>query len=112
MSTALRWFAPVALIAPAFPAVLAAQQQQLPPMPVPPENPQTAEKIVLGKILFFEEQLASDRRVACATCHTSPAGGGDRRFARHPGSDNRFVTPDDVHGSPGLRALDSARVRR
>jgi len=52
----------------AAPAALA----QLPPPPVPAENPITESKRVLGKILFWDEQLSSDNTVACGSCH-SPA---------------------------------------
>ena len=41
----------------------------LPPVPVPAENPITEPKRVLGKILFWDEQLSSDGSVACGTCH-------------------------------------------
>jgi cytochrome c peroxidase len=36
---------------------------------VPPDNPQTAEKIALGQKLFFDGRLSVDGTVACATCH-------------------------------------------
>src|ERR1700682_5392806 len=36
---------------------------------IPPENPQTAEKIALGQKLFFDGRLSVDGTVACATCH-------------------------------------------
>ncbi|HWN37344.1 MAG TPA: di-heme enzyme, partial [Gammaproteobacteria bacterium] len=39
----------------------------LPPVPVPAENPITEPKRVLGKILFWDEQLSSDGTVACGT---------------------------------------------
>jgi cytochrome c peroxidase len=41
---------------------------QLPPVPVPAENPLTPEKVVLGKILFWDEQLSADDSTACGTC--------------------------------------------
>jgi len=41
---------------------------------VPPENPQTPEKIALGRKLFFEKRLSKDGSVSCATCH-DPAHG-------------------------------------
>ncbi len=73
--------------------------QGLPPVPVPPENPITEEKRVLGKILFWEEQLSSDNTVACGTCHRlDTAGGGDPRLNYNPGSDGIFGTEDDVYG--------------
>src|SRR6266550_8654957 len=36
---------------------------------VPPDNPQTPEKIALGQKLFFDGRLSSDGTVACASCH-------------------------------------------
>lgn len=83
-------------------AVLLAQGG-LPPQPVPPENPVTPAKAVLGKLLFWEEQMSSNNRVACGTCHTPGAGGGDPRRAVHPGPDGIQPSPDDTFGSPGLR---------
>jgi cytochrome c peroxidase len=78
----------------------------LPPVPVPPENPITEPKRVLGKILFWDEQLSSDGTVACGTCHRPAFGGADPRAARHPGVDKGTI--DDVHGSPGIVALDGS----
>lgn len=76
--------------------------QPLPPPPVPPENPITEPKRVLGKILFWDEQLSSDDTVACGTCHRPAAGGADARMARHPGADETLFTDDDVFGSQGV----------
>src|SRR5216684_1410222 len=36
---------------------------------MPPDNPQTPEKIALGQKLFFDGRLSADGTVACATCH-------------------------------------------
>jgi len=36
---------------------------------IPPDNPQTAEKIALGQRLFFDGRLSADGTVACSTCH-------------------------------------------
>jgi cytochrome c peroxidase len=36
---------------------------------IPPDNPQTREKIALGQKLFFDGRLSSDGTVACASCH-------------------------------------------
>ncbi|HEX6995854.1 MAG TPA: cytochrome c peroxidase [Gammaproteobacteria bacterium] len=77
----------------------------LPPVPVPAENPITEPKRVLGKILFWDEQLSSDDSVACGTCHRPASGGADPRVGRHPGVDPGTI--DDVLGSPGLRRLDA-----
>ena len=36
---------------------------------IPPDNPQTPEKIALGQKLFFDGRLSADGSVACSTCH-------------------------------------------
>jgi cytochrome c peroxidase len=36
---------------------------------IPPDNPQTPEKIALGQKLFFDGRLSADGTVGCATCH-------------------------------------------
>jgi cytochrome c peroxidase len=41
-------------------------------VPSPPSNPLTAEKVALGKVLFFDPRLSRDNSMSCATCH-SPA---------------------------------------
>ncbi|HRJ49957.1 MAG TPA: cytochrome c peroxidase, partial [Phycisphaerales bacterium] len=74
----------------------------LPPVPVPPENPLTEEKRVLGKVLFFDEQLSSTNTVSCATCHVMNRAGADPRNGSHPGPDGLPGTPDDKRGSPGI----------
>ena len=78
---------------------------ELPPVPVPAENPITEPKRVLGKILFWDEQLSSDNSVACGTCHRPAWGGADARNAVNPATDPGTI--DDVHGSPGIVRLDA-----
>jgi len=36
---------------------------------IPPDNPQTPEKIALGQKLFFDGRLSADGTVACSSCH-------------------------------------------
>lgn len=79
---------------------------QLPPVPVPAENPITEPKRVLGKILFWDEQLSSDDTTACGTCHRPASGGADPRFGRHTGTDRGTI--DDVWGSPGVVYMNEA----
>jgi len=81
----------------------------LPPLPVPAGNPITEGKRVLGKILFWDEQLSHDDTVACGTCHRSEFGGIDPRTAVSPGADGVFGTVDDHLGSIGVVRSDSAR---
>lgn len=83
----------------------------LPTVPVPPENPITEGKRVLGKILFWDEQLSSSNAVACASCHAPRAGGTDPRTGgpnppRNPGVDGLVNTPDDILASPGIIRSD------
>jgi len=83
--------------------VAPAASAQLAPPVAPPENPVTSQKAVLGKILFWDEQLSSDNTVACGTCHRPEFGGGDARFVILVGPDGITPSPDDVFGSPGVR---------
>lgn len=84
-------------------------QPILPPPPVPAGNPQTPAKILLGKALFWDEQLSSTRTVACGTCHGLAHGGTDPRVgAVDPGRDGMVGTDDDVHGSFGVVRHDRA----
>ena len=81
--------------------------QPLPPQPVPAQNQITAQKATLGKLLFWEEQMSTDNRVACGTCHTFAAGGGDVRRVRSPGMDGIIGTADDIFASPGVIRSDA-----
>jgi cytochrome c peroxidase len=92
-------------------SLASAQAGPPPPLgapPVPPGNPQSAAKIALGQILFWEEQLSVTGTVACGTCHRAFAGGGDPRSAlagaatTHPGPDAISGTADDIIGAQGV----------
>jgi cytochrome c peroxidase len=41
----------------------------LPAVPIPADNPQTAEKIKLGDKLFHDTRFSTTGQVSCATCH-------------------------------------------
>lgn len=86
-------------------SALFALQGPLPPAPSPAANPTTAEKAVLGKMLFWDEQLSSDGSMACGTCHQPGVGGVDPRLTQNPanpGPDGISGTADDIFGSPGI----------
>jgi cytochrome c peroxidase len=51
------------------PAVPLRANPALPPVTIPPDNPQTEEKVALGAQLFFEPRLSADDTISCATCH-------------------------------------------
>ena len=48
---------------------LADQYLGLPPLPIPNDNPQTTEKIGLGRLLFNDKRFSADGSVSCASCH-------------------------------------------
>lgn len=83
-------------------------QVLFPPPPMPAGNPSSAAKVLLGKALFWDEQLSSTRSVACGTCHVLGRGGADPRQARHPGPDGILGNNDDVRGSLGVSRHDAA----
>ncbi|WKJ88884.1 cytochrome-c peroxidase [Methylomonas montana] len=47
--------------------------------PAPADNPTTAEKVTLGKMLYHDPRLSSTGTVACASCHNIMLGGEDNR---------------------------------
>ena len=101
---------PIALLPAALSLPTLAAAQSLGPPPAPPENPITEEKRILGKALFWDEQLSSDNTIACGTCHIPSAGGSDPRLdmgSRHPGLDGVYGGPDDRFASAGVRLADS-----
>jgi len=72
---------------------VAAQWEALPDeAPVPADNPQTASKIELGKMLYFDPRLSSNGTVSCFSCHNVMEGGDDHR-----------PTSIGVHGQAGGR---------
>jgi cytochrome c peroxidase len=78
----------------------------------PQENPYSADKALLGKILFWEEQLSSHDTHACGTCHRPAAGGSDPRSALGAslgaGPNGVFGDADDARGSQGVVRCDAA----
>lgn len=103
-----RWTLAAGLVAAT--ASVGISQGALQAPPSPPQNPTTAEKAVLGKMLFWEEQLSSDGTMACGTCHQPSAGGADPRITNtpaHPGPDGIPGNADDSFGSPGVHRANS-----
>ncbi len=46
-------------------------------VPVSSVNPQTPEKVELGKMLFFDRRLSGDGTMSCVTCHMPELGFSD-----------------------------------
>ncbi len=63
---------PATKAAPAFPPL-----GPLGPVPVPTDNPMTAEKVELGKLLFWDSRLGGDASSPCVVCHEPSKGWGD-----------------------------------
>jgi len=66
-------------------------------IPVPEQNPQTPEKVELGKKLFFDRQLSGDGTMSCATCHDP-----DRAFSDGLDISLSYPTTRNWRNSPTL----------
>jgi cytochrome c peroxidase len=56
--------------------------------PIPAGSPLTAERIDLGRMLFFEPRISASGVISCATCH-NPALGWTDRIPRATGHDGQ-----------------------
>lgn len=63
--------------APAPKKVVLAPLAPLPPVPVPADNPMSADKVALGKMLFWDGRLSGDGSSPCVACHLPQVGWGD-----------------------------------
>ena len=51
----------------------------LPPVPIPADNPPTAETVALGRRLYYDPVLSADSTISCASCHGAQSGFADPR---------------------------------
>jgi len=70
---------------------------QLPPPVVPEDNPMTAEKVELGRHLFYDTRLSFNETQSCATCHLQELAFADGEVTP-TGSEGAVL----VRNSPGL----------
>lgn len=63
----------------------------LPPVPVPEDNPLTAEGVSLGRMLFFDRRLSLNDTVSCAMCHIPEQGFSNTEIATAVGIEGRSV---------------------
>ncbi len=91
-------------------------QPGYPVVPFPAENSFDEKKAMLGKILFWEEQIGELDTMACGTCHRAEAGGSDPRSAtpaaHRSGPDGKLDSQpgkesDDIRGSLGTPVCTS-----
>lgn len=60
-----------------------------PEMHIPEDNIPTADRVALGKKLFFDKRLSRDETVSCGSCHSSSFAMADS-LAVSPGVEGRF----------------------
>lgn len=63
----------------------------LPPINVPADNPLTADKIRLGRKLFFDRRLSLNQTLSCAMCHVPEQGFTHNEIATAVGLEGRTV---------------------
>jgi cytochrome c peroxidase len=63
----------------------------LPAVPFPPSNPPSAEKIALGRRLFFDRRLSHNDTLSCAMCHVPEQGFTSNEMATAIGIEGRTV---------------------
>ena len=72
------WYLALIICFTALPLFAAASHlESLKAVPVPGNNPQTPEKIELGRKLFFDRRLSGDGTMSCITCHDPETGYSD-----------------------------------
>ncbi len=71
-------------------------------MNAPADNPNTADKVALGRLLFWDPILSGNRDVACASCHHPRSGYAEDRDLSIGvngvgfGSRRRFQSPNSI----------------
>lgn len=65
------------------------------PIPTPEDNKVTPEKVMLGKMLFFDKRLGKDDKWACESCHYVDKGWADGKkvSTKANGDDNKRHSP-------------------
>jgi cytochrome c peroxidase len=71
---------------------LADKNLGLPPLTLPNDNPQTPEKIELGRLLFHDKRFSADGSISCASCHHA-----DKAFS------DGLPVAIGIHGQAGTR---------
>ena len=80
MKNSFRFALAAGALAMAFSALAADKYLKLgplPPPPIPKDNPNTPEKVALGKKIFWDGRLSGDNSTPCVSCHFPALGWGD-----------------------------------
>jgi cytochrome c peroxidase len=72
-------------------AVLSKPPLGLPEIPIPQDNPVTADKVQLGRKLFFDRRLSANNTVSCAMCHIPEQGFSQNELRLPVGIEGRGV---------------------
>ncbi|MEW6745802.1 MAG: cytochrome-c peroxidase [Planctomycetota bacterium] len=73
------------------PVILASFQPPLPDAIESPDNPITAEKVALGKMLYHDKRLSKSQEIACNSCHLLTKSGVDNQ-PTSPGHNGQLGT--------------------
>jgi cytochrome c peroxidase len=89
----LRRFAELSLAALLVAAPAAAQSPMLglPPVAYPADNQPSAEKIALGRKLFFDRRLSANGTLSCANCHVPEEGFAQNSMRMSVGHEGRSL---------------------
>ncbi|MCX8027873.1 MAG: hypothetical protein N3A62_08495 [Thermodesulfovibrionales bacterium] len=82
-------------------------------VPIPRYNPQTQEKIELGKKLFFDRRLSGDGTMSCATCHIPDMAFADGQeiSLSYPTTKNWRNTPTVINSAFHKRLFWDGRAK-
>jgi cytochrome c peroxidase len=90
-------------------------QLGLPKLPVPPDNALTAEKVGLGRKLFYDRRLSLNATLSCAMCHVPEQGFASDELATAVGIEGRTVrrnAPTILNVGYWARLFHDARENR
>ena len=85
----------------------------LPPLAIPADNPMIAEKIALGRKLFFDRRLSINGTISCAMCHVPEQGYAQNELATPVGIEGRTVrrnAPTVVNAAYGKTLFRDGRA--
>ena len=85
----------------------------LPLLAIPADNPMTAEKIALGRKLFFDRRLSVNGTLSCAMCHVPEQGYAQNELATPVGIEGRTVrrnAPTIVNAAHGHTLFRDGRA--